>query len=74
MSALSAELLNVPRKARGMRTKRLEWIDRTLFDLLFPDRTSHYDQQSVDEFLAEAHGLPDRVSIWLPVIAQTPPD
>ncbi len=30
--------------------------DRTLFDLFFPDRTSHYDQQSVDEFLAEAHG------------------
>lgn len=30
--------------------------DRTLFDLVFPDRTSHYDQQNVDEFLAEAHG------------------
>ena len=34
----------------------LKASDRTLFDLLFPDRTSHYDQQSVDEFLAEAHG------------------
>lgn len=34
----------------------LKASDRTLFDLIFPDRTSHYDQQNVDEFLAEAHG------------------
>jgi len=34
----------------------LKASDRTLFDLVFPDRTSHYDQQNVDEFLAEAHG------------------
>jgi lipopolysaccharide export system permease protein len=30
--------------------------DRTLFDLVFPDRTSNYDQQNIPEFLAEAHG------------------
>lgn len=34
----------------------LKASDRTLFDLIFPDRTSHYDQQNVPEFLAEAHG------------------
>jgi lipopolysaccharide export system permease protein len=34
----------------------LKASDRTLFDLVFPDRTSHYDQRNVDEFLAEAHG------------------
>lgn len=34
----------------------LKASDRTLYDLIFPDRTSHYDQQNVDEFLAEAHG------------------
>ena len=34
----------------------LKASDRTLFDLVFPDQTSHYDQQNVDEFLAEAHG------------------
>lgn len=34
----------------------LKASDRTLFDLVFPDRTSHYDQQNVEEFLAEAHG------------------
>ncbi len=30
--------------------------DRTLFDLVFPDRTSNNDQQNIPEFLAEAHG------------------
>ncbi|ANP44770.1 LptF/LptG family permease [Candidatus Viadribacter manganicus] len=34
----------------------LKASDRTLFDLIFPDRTAHYDQQNIDEFLAEAHG------------------
>ncbi|MEQ1818757.1 MAG: LptF/LptG family permease [Terricaulis sp.] len=34
----------------------LKASDRSLFDLVFPDRTSHYDQRNVDEFLAEAHG------------------
>lgn len=34
----------------------LKASDRTLFDLIHPDRTSHYDQQNIDEFLAEAHG------------------
>lgn len=34
----------------------LKASDRTLFDLFFPDRTSHYDQQNVPEFRAEAHG------------------
>lgn len=34
----------------------LKASDRTLYDLMFPDRTSHYDQRNVDEFLAEAHG------------------
>lgn len=34
----------------------LKASDRTLYDLIFPDRTSHYDQRNVDEFLAEAHG------------------
>ncbi|MEQ1492422.1 MAG: LptF/LptG family permease, partial [Terricaulis sp.] len=33
----------------------LKASDRTLFDLVFPDRTSHYDQRNVNEFLAEAH-------------------
>lgn len=34
----------------------LKASDRTLFDLVFPDMTSHYDQRNVDEFLAEANG------------------
>ncbi|MBK8544213.1 MAG: LptF/LptG family permease [Caulobacteraceae bacterium] len=34
----------------------LKASDRTLFDLVFPDKTSHYDQRNVNEFLAEAHG------------------
>ena len=34
----------------------LKASDRTLFDLVFPDKTSHYDQRNVSEFLAEAHG------------------
>jgi lipopolysaccharide export system permease protein len=34
----------------------LKASDRTLYDLIFPDRTSHYDQRNVPEFLAEAHG------------------
>lgn len=34
----------------------LKASDRTLYDLIFPDMTSHYDQRNVDEFLAEAHG------------------
>lgn len=29
--------------------------DRGLYDLFFPDRTAHFDQQNVDKFLAEAH-------------------
>lgn len=29
--------------------------DRTLYDLFYPDLTSHYDQQNVNEFLSEAH-------------------
>ncbi len=33
----------------------LKASDRTLYDLFFPDLTSHYDQRNVDQFLAEAH-------------------
>src|SRR5262245_23365663 len=33
----------------------LKASDRSLFELFFPDRTSHYDQRNVDKFLAEAH-------------------
>ncbi len=34
----------------------LKASDRTLYELFFPDTTSHYDQRNVDQFLAEAHG------------------
>ncbi|MCA8887086.1 MAG: LptF/LptG family permease [Hyphomonadaceae bacterium] len=34
----------------------LKASDRTLFDLVFPDMTSHYDQRNVDNFIAEANG------------------
>ena len=34
----------------------LKASDRTLFDLFFPDRTAHYDQRNINEFLSEAHG------------------
>ncbi len=34
----------------------LKASDRTLFALFFPDRTAHFDQRNIDEFLAEAHG------------------
>jgi lipopolysaccharide export system permease protein len=33
----------------------LKASDRTLYELLFPDMTAHYDQRNVDQFLAEAH-------------------
>lgn len=33
----------------------LKSSDRTLYELFFPDRTSHYDQRNVERFLAEAH-------------------
>ncbi len=33
----------------------LKASDRTLYQLLFPDMTSHYDQRNVEQFLAEAH-------------------
>lgn len=33
----------------------LKASDRTLLQLLFPDMTSHYDQDNVNRFLAEAH-------------------
>lgn len=33
----------------------LKASDRTLYQLFFPDMTSHYDQRNVDQFLAEAH-------------------
>jgi lipopolysaccharide export system permease protein len=33
----------------------LKASDRTLFELFFPDRTAHYDQRNVRQFLAEAH-------------------
>lgn len=33
----------------------LKASDRTLYQLFFPDLTSHYDQMNVDRFLAEAH-------------------
>lgn len=33
----------------------LKASDRTLYDLFFPDMTSHYDQRNVGQFLAEAH-------------------
>lgn len=33
----------------------LKASDRSLFELFFPDMTSHYDQRNVDRFLAEAH-------------------
>ncbi len=33
----------------------LKASDRTLYQLFFPDMTSHYDQRNVEQFLAEAH-------------------
>lgn len=33
----------------------LKASDRTLYELLFPDRTAHYDQRNIGRFLAEAH-------------------
>jgi lipopolysaccharide export system permease protein len=33
----------------------LKASDRTLYELFYPDRTSHYDQRNVEKFLAEAH-------------------
>ena len=33
----------------------LKASDRSLYELFFPDRTSHYDQRNVDKFAAEAH-------------------
>jgi lipopolysaccharide export system permease protein len=33
----------------------LKSSDRTLYQLFFPDMTSHYDQRNVEQFLAEAH-------------------
>jgi lipopolysaccharide export system permease protein len=33
----------------------LKASDRTLYQLFFPDLTTHYDQRNVDQFLAEAH-------------------
>ncbi len=33
----------------------LKSSDRTLYELFFPDRTAHYDQQNVEKFLAEGH-------------------
>jgi lipopolysaccharide export system permease protein len=33
----------------------LKASDRTLFELFFPDLTSHYDQRNVDRFVAEGH-------------------
>lgn len=33
----------------------LKASDRTLYELFFPDMSSHYDQRNVDRFLAEAH-------------------
>ena len=49
----------------------LKASDRTLFDLVFPDKTSHYDQRNVDEFLAEAHGrlAAPRLNIALALVA-----
>lgn len=33
----------------------LKASDRTLFELFFPDRTAHFDQRNIDQFIAEAH-------------------
>lgn len=33
----------------------LKSSDRTLYELLFPDLTAHYDQRNVPQFLAEGH-------------------
>jgi lipopolysaccharide export system permease protein len=33
----------------------LKASDRTLFQLFFPDRTAHFDQRNIDQFLAEGH-------------------
>lgn len=33
----------------------LKASDRTLYELLFPDLTAHYDQRNVEQFQAEAH-------------------
>lgn len=33
----------------------LKSSDRTLFQLFFPDRTAHFDQRNIDQFLAEGH-------------------
>jgi lipopolysaccharide export system permease protein len=33
----------------------LKASDRTLFELFMPDRTAHFDQRNIEQFLAEAH-------------------
>jgi lipopolysaccharide export system permease protein len=33
----------------------LKSSDRTLFELFFPDKTAHFDQRNVEQFLAEGH-------------------
>jgi len=33
----------------------LKSSDRTLYQLFFPDRTAHFDQRNVEQFLAEGH-------------------
>jgi lipopolysaccharide export system permease protein len=33
----------------------LKASDRSLYELLFPDRTAHYDQRNIEQFEAEAH-------------------
>jgi lipopolysaccharide export system permease protein len=33
----------------------LKASDRTLFQLFFPDRTAHFDQRNIEQFLAEGH-------------------
>ncbi|MEZ5995832.1 MAG: LptF/LptG family permease [Hyphomonadaceae bacterium] len=33
----------------------LKASDRTLYELFFPDLTSHFDQRNIDKFLAEGH-------------------
>jgi|CXWL01.1.fsa_nt_gi lipopolysaccharide export system permease protein len=48
-------VLQLGRVIEEPETYYLKASDRTLYELLFPDLTAHYDQRNVDRFLAEAH-------------------
>jgi lipopolysaccharide export system permease protein len=51
----------------------LKASDRDLFQLFFPDRTAHYDQRNINQFLAEGHARLSAplLNIALAMIAMT---